>query len=109
MKTRIVSIKGLAGPALCATVFLMLSLICSASAGGVMVRGRLDRQDPRGVTYPANSVVVTLNNPQLGRSPRVYSGNDGMYYFYNVPPGHYTLEIWIGARATLREIDVHGP
>jgi hypothetical protein len=77
---------------------LLLSLvvfIATASVYAGTVRGRLDRRDAYGRVYPAAYVVVTLYNQQIGRSSPVYSGNDGMYYLYNVPPGPYLLEIWI--------------
>src|SRR5262249_21746931 len=107
--TSTVSIKGVASCAICAAFLIMLSVICAAAPADVMVRGRLDRLDSRGALYPANSVVLTLNNPQRGRSARVYTGNDGMYYFHNVPEGRYTWEIWIGAKPMLRDVEVHGP
>jgi hypothetical protein len=58
------------------------------------VRGRLDRRDYYGRIYPAVYVRITLYNDRVGRSAPAYTGTDGMYYLYNVPPGYYTLEIW---------------
>ncbi len=63
------------------------------AAFAATVRGRLDRRGPYGF-YPAAGVAVTVNNPQMGRSSPAYTGTDGMYYLFNIPPGNYTLEIW---------------
>ena len=68
-------------------------LVVTISAYAQTVRGRLDRQGPSGLR-PAPYVRVTLYTPDIGRSSRVYTGTNGMYYFYNVPLGNYTLEIW---------------
>ncbi len=75
-------------------VSLLLIFIGTTSAQGATVRGRLDRRDGHGRFYRATYVSVTLNNPRMGRSSPAYSGGDGMYYLYNVPPGDYQLEIW---------------
>lgn len=72
----------------------LVLLILSAFTYAGTVRGRLDRRDGYGRTYPAVYVAVTLYNERLGRSAPAYSGTDGMYYIYNVPPGTYYLEIW---------------
>jgi hypothetical protein len=69
-------------------------LIFSAFTYAGTVRGRLDRRDGYGRIYPAVYVPITLYNERLGRSAPAYSGTDGMYYIYNVPPGTYYLEIW---------------
>ena len=45
--------------------------------------------------YPASNIQVTLFNPAVGRSWPAVTGQDGMYYFYNIPLGTYNLEIWI--------------
>ncbi len=78
--------------------FLLLFLIvcaATASAAAATVRGRLDRRDAYGNIYRAAYVGVTLNNQYVGRSSMTYTGEDGMYYLYNVPPGSYYLEVWI--------------
>ncbi|OGP53260.1 MAG: hypothetical protein A2162_00820 [Deltaproteobacteria bacterium RBG_13_52_11b] len=66
------------------------------------VRGRLYRQTPSG-SYPASYVRLTLYNfgPDGGRSAPVYSGSDGTYYFNGIPPGDYTLEVWIDANRSM--------
>ena len=66
------------------------------AAGGSTVRGVLVRQGPKG-DYPAAGVEVTLLavGSNLGRSPKAYSGSDGMYYIRNVPSGKYKLELWV--------------
>lgn len=79
------------------SAFLLLAItlfFVTASAYAGTVRGRLDRQGPYGI-YPTPYVPVTLYSPFYGRTSPAYTGTDGMYYIYNVPPGDYTLEIWI--------------
>lgn len=67
------------------------------------VRGMLFRpgqptsQRPDG-RYPAGGIQLTLFNQRMGRSSPAYSGSDGMYYFYNVPAGDYTLEVWLAVQ-----------
>ena len=74
---------------------LLASLAQSSNAGTSLVRGRLVRIAPNGQTFPAQGISVTVTNAQSGRSNPSYSGPDGMYYLYNIPPGSYTLEVWI--------------
>jgi len=52
------------------------------------VRGQLLRNGD-----PAPGVQVTLGNQAVGRSWPAVTGNDGMYYFYNIPLGDYYLEV----------------
>jgi len=73
-----------------------MSVAVNASAGAV--RGQLLRVAPNGGRYPAAGVAVTVFRGDLGRSGAAYTGYDGMYYLYNIPPGNYTLEIWTGAQ-----------
>lgn len=75
-------------------LLVIVLFVLSASTYAATVRGRLDRRDGYGRIYPAVYVRVTLRSDRLGRSGPAYSGTDGMYYFYNVPPGTYYLEIW---------------
>ena len=74
-----------------------LLLVAQASVYAGTVRGKLVRQDGSGKSYAAAYVKVRLNNRKIGQSSFAYSGTDGMYYLYNVPPGEYTLEIWLGS------------
>lgn len=77
-----------------ATVFLLVVLLTiSLPAYCQDVRGMLFRVGPHG-PYPAVNVLLTLFSPSVGRSAPSYTGRDGMYSFYNVPPGQYMLEIW---------------
>lgn len=73
--------------------FLTSGATASCYAG--TLRGRLDRRDSYGRNIPAAYVHVTLYSQQQGRSSPAYTGVDGMYYLYNVPPGSYTLEVWV--------------
>ena len=72
----------------------LIVFIFSAFTYAGTVRGRLDRRDAYGRIYPAVYVRVTLYNDSRGRSAPAYTGTDGMFYLYNVPPGSYYLEIW---------------
>lgn len=73
---------------------LVIVLASAVAAEASTVRGKLERQTPYG-PYPAQGIPVTVNHPDLGRSGTAYSGPDGMYYLYNIPPGSYTLEVWV--------------
>ena len=79
----------------------VLALVAALSCAVVVsaastVRGRIVRKGASG-QYPAVGITVSVNanNSKVGRSALVYTGSDGMYYFSNVPPGDYQLEIWI--------------
>jgi hypothetical protein len=55
------------------------------------VRGKVYRQAD-GRSYAVPGVQVALQ-PSQGVPKRAYSAADGMFYFYNVAPGTYTLEV----------------
>lgn len=80
------------------TLVLLIAIILFifpnfAHAGDV--RGRLDIRGPYDL-YPAAYVPVTLYSLRARkRSKTVYTGSDGMYYFYNVPEGDHMLEVWV--------------
>jgi hypothetical protein len=81
--------------------FLLLFLILLAttvSAYAATVRGKLSRTSAAGTIYAASYVKVTLSNSRIGDSAPAYTGEDGMYYFYNVPAGDYDLKIWVSPR-----------
>src|SRR5438093_10646967 len=44
-------------------------------------------------------VTVSVFSGTRGRSGFSYSGYDGMYYLYGIPPGPYTLELWVHPNA----------
>ena len=83
---------GLSAPVARFVLLALLLVVFSASAHAAMVRGRLERVGSKGVRYPASGIAVTLNKPRMGRSSPAYSRADDLY---NVPPGSYSLEIWI--------------
>ena len=74
---------------------LFLFITITVSAHAATVRGRLDRSNGYGGSYQVAYVMVTLYNDRLGRSAPAYTGTDGMYYLYNVPPDDYFLEVWL--------------
>jgi hypothetical protein len=57
------------------------------------IRGRILRAGPRG-DYPAGGIAVRVWRQGAGWSGAVYSGPDGMYYLYRIPPGQYSLCVW---------------
>jgi hypothetical protein len=90
---------------------LLLAAVLAASAVAVQaatVRGRLDRVTRHGI-YPAAFVRVTLNSRHLGRSSPAYTNARGFYYFYNIPPGGFLLEVWIGRKRFVKRIRVYPP
>jgi hypothetical protein len=94
------------------TLFTLLFLVAIVAmdivaAGGSTVRGRLVRRGPSG-DYPAAGVEITLFavGSNLGRSPKAYSGSDGMYYIRNVPSGNYKLELWVAKKPLSYDITV---
>jgi hypothetical protein len=79
----------------------------SISAQAATIRGRIVHQNG----YPAVGYTVTVSNPQLGRSNPARTGGDGMYYFFNIPPGFYYLEVWVnpGGAPLVFQIQVSDP
>jgi hypothetical protein len=58
------------------------------------IRGRIVRQGPSG-DYPVGGIAVRVRQgTNGGLSGIVYSGQDGMYYLYKIPPGQYTLHVY---------------
>jgi hypothetical protein len=78
-----------------------------ANAEGSIVRGRLFRVI-NGGSFRAPGIALTVFSPQMGRSSPAYSGPDGMYYLYNIPPGVYTLEVWVPNSPMSYQIQVDG-
>jgi hypothetical protein len=89
---------------LIAMLTAMALLIGSVSAArtDTIVRGKLYRVGSGGTEIPAAGIGVSLNNPQRGASATAYSGSDGLYYIYNVPPGRYVLEVRISKSEILK-------
>jgi len=75
-------------------VIVMFLVVIVANANAAVVRGRLERVDPHnGARSPAGGVPVSVRSVN-GRSRINPSGQDGMYYIYNVTAGNYYLEVW---------------
>lgn len=87
--------RGIASVRSCGIVLLLVCAAFTASASAATVRGKLDRVDGNGRHYPAPYIAVTVNSQQRGRSAPAHTDASGMYYIYNIPRGHYTLEIWV--------------
>src|ERR1700709_1948638 len=75
-------------------IFTLTLLSFAVELHAATVRGRLVRNSPNG-QYPAPGVQVTVLRPDIGRSGASFSGPDGMYYLYNIPPGPCVLEVWV--------------
>lgn len=75
-------------------VFLMV-LLSPIYAEAQLVGGKAFRQygDRR---VPAASIRVILRPESGGRSYFAYTDRSGSYYFYNVSPGQYVLQILAG-------------
>jgi hypothetical protein len=91
---------------ICMLLLIVVALLEPIGAASV-VRGRLLRATPQG-NYPAQQIRVTLNSQQYGRSNPTFSGSDGMYYLYNIPPGPYAVEVWVSNQPLTTHIQV-GP
>ena len=76
---------------------LLLFFITGISCFGANARGLIFRYGPFNVAYPIPSVTVMLRdmNGQNASSPAL-TGIDGMYYFYNMYPGSYYLDLYSG-------------
>ena len=90
------------------TSVCVLVVLTAGLANAATVRGRLIHGSNG---YPAAGVAVTVYNQGVGRSSPAYTGTDGMYYLYNVPPGYYYLEVWIypGGAPIVYQIQVAEP
>lgn len=98
--------KGIQKSLISGLLLFVLLFVAQASAYAGTVRGMLLRRDGYGKQYAAPYVKVSLNNQARGRSALAYSGTDGMYYLYNVPPGDYLLEIWTPTKLLRYKISV---
>jgi len=77
---------------------LSVFLFALSSAEAATVRGRLIHVN----NNFAQGVAVRLNSDIYGPSGFAYSGADGMYFLNGIPPGNYTLEIWLNDETVLR-------
>jgi hypothetical protein len=76
-----------------AVLSILISSTESYAGAWTQVQGRLIGNGYFGPS-PIGGVVLTLYNPQLGRSTRVVSRQDGTFYFGNIPLGQYVVEVW---------------
>ncbi len=88
-------------------VYVLLALLAGMltgveTAAAQTVRGKLYQEGPDGVRRPAAFVNVVLKTNDLKpASYPVATGVDGMYYFRNIMPGTYILEIQRGGTKPL--------
>lgn len=69
---------------------LLVVILTIQEALAQTVRGMVMHQTPYGPT-PAASVPVELT--QAGHRSTIYTDRQGLYYFYNVPPGSCSITI----------------
>lgn len=79
---------------------VIVILVITDQGNAQTVHGRVFRQTPSG-SYPVPYVRLTLFAQGRGRSAPVYSASDGNYYFHNIPPGEYILEVWVDANRSM--------
>ena len=79
---------------------LCILAIClmAAAAGATNLRGRVDGRSVHSpYPFPAGRVSVALLVPDgAGHWRMAYStmsGPDGMFYFVNIPPGNYVMQV----------------
>ena len=80
----------------------LLLLLCAMTAfashvNATELRGRVDGTHPYApYPFPLNGARVDLYMPST-QGPRwianAYTGGDGMYYFFGIQPGFYTLQV----------------
>jgi hypothetical protein len=87
------------------SLFIVLGVVAAAGYAQT-VRGQLVRSGPYG-NYPVAYIPVTVFSQRMGRSSPSYTDPNGMYYLSKVPPGDYTLEIWISPRRPPYTYDIH--
>jgi len=76
-------------------LFIINFIFISSLSYATTVRGRLDRFGLLGIA-PASDIQVTLYSRVAEESSVPSStGSDGMYYFHDVTPGVYVIEIWV--------------
>lgn len=91
-------------PVLLAILVCGFAFVSRLEAQTTTVRGQLLKNGQ----YPAAGIRVTLNHPTFGRSSASTTGDDGMYYVYNVPYGDYYLEVWISNPPLVFQVRVAG-
>ena len=79
-------------------IVVALALLAGTSALATTVRGRV--HFPNGAY--ASGVEVRIVGSSRAILGSAYSGQDGMYYLYDIPPGKYTLEILLRNKNVLR-------
>ncbi len=75
---------------LVAAIFMLVLQVC---AEATELRGRIDGLIPSsGQTIPLSGVRVTLSSPGA-RDVTAVTGPDGFYFFHNIAPGQYVIEV----------------
>src|ERR1700739_1914975 len=77
----------------------------------VTVRGRLKRTSLEGAAYPIAQLRVTLKREPADAKTvgiETVTSEDGMFYFYKIPPGSYILDISPSEPPFPKNIEVRG-
>lgn len=92
------------GPALAAFLLFAASVVSAQT-----VTGRVLETGGTASQHPAAHVTVTLASGQ-GRTSPAFTDQEGRYYFHDIEPGSYTLEVWVLGFKTgipvTRQVDV---
>src|SRR5271157_4098656 len=81
---------------------LFLSAAMSWASVGGSISGTV--KDPAGAVLP--KAAVTVINTDTGAKRKLYTGNDGIYTFSALPPGHYAIEITVPGFKLYRRTDI---
>jgi hypothetical protein len=87
--------RGKGGGFFTSCLFLLMAAVSAQIASGATVRGKLVRPGPNGSRAAAGGVRVTVVSPNGARSSPAVTGQDGMYYLYNIGKGTCRLEVWV--------------
>ena len=86
------------------TAVILLVVLGAAVHAASTVRGKLLRE-VEGRGYPVAGIMLHLIRPK-GAPLTTYSGSEGLFYFYNVTPGEYTLEVVVSS-TDVRKFGIH--
>ena len=69
---------------------VILLLFPGTGFGAANIRGRIVHAGSTG-DFPVPGVQVRVFRQDIGWSAPTFTGSDGMYYLYNIPPGQFQL------------------
>jgi len=82
----------------CIALIIIIMAVITSNSYAAKIRGRVDGGNQySGAPYPIGNVVVVLyyqSGPNTWQSiARYTTGFDGMYYFNNIDPGAYVIQL----------------